>query len=64
MYDSYCRSEKDSLYAETDSRACGDASLFAIRGNERAWEIAKEKFPNLCVECDRMLDEIEKEKND
>ena len=39
-----------------------DSSLFAIRRNERAWEIATEKFPNLCRESDRMLDEIEKEK--
>jgi hypothetical protein len=38
------------------------ANLFAIRGNEKAWAIATEKFPNLCREFDRMLDEIEKEK--
>ena len=46
---------KRSIYYETF------ANLFAIRGNKKAWTIATEKFPNLCREFDRMLDEIEAE---
>lgn len=44
-----------SIYYETF------ANLFAIRGNKKAWKIASEKFPNLCREFDRMLNEIEAE---